>query len=151
MKLTNDFANALQQWNEIFMGRSMRNFLAHSKKTGVSMMQMGALIGLHRKGASTVSHISEALGISNAATSQMLERLVQQGLISRAEDPHDRRAKQIEITTKGCQALESNLQARQKWLDDLGAALSPAEQTQVTNALNILITKAHQIEESLDP
>ncbi len=147
MKPTKEFTATLQQWNEIFIGRSMRNFLAQSKETGISMAQFGALISIQRKGSCAVSHISQALGISNAATSQMLERLVQQDLISRAEDPHDRRAKQIEVTPKGRQILETNLQARQKWLDDLAGTLSLAEQAQVTDALNILIAKAQQIEQ----
>jgi DNA-binding MarR family transcriptional regulator len=79
----------------------------------------------------------------------MLDRLVQQGLILRSEDQHDRRLKQIVLTKKGCQTLDlfrENLHARHAWVDELAARLSPAEQEQVEAALKILIEKVDQLE-----
>ena len=146
MKKNEEFYEALRHWNRIALGHSMRGVFAHSKATGLSMAQLGALNHLHRHGACGVSAISQVLGVSSAASSQMLDRLVQQDLISRVEDPHDRRAKQIELTSKGQHLLDASLQARDKWLDDLAATLSPAEQAQVTQALQILIAKVHQLE-----
>ena len=75
----------------------------------------------------------------------MLDRLVQQGLILRTEDPNDRRVKQIEITEKGCQILEAGIQARQSWMNELDDILSDDEQEQIITALTILIEKASQL------
>lgn len=89
------------------------------------------------------------MGVTSAAASQMLDRLVQQGLILRSEDLHDRRLKQIVLTEKGRQTLDifrENLHDRHAWLDELAAKLSPAEQEQVEAALEILIEKAGQLE-----
>jgi DNA-binding MarR family transcriptional regulator len=76
----------------------------------------------------------------------MLDRLVQQGLIQRSEDPEDRRGKQIVITEQGCQVLEQGLRARQDWLVDLVGELSPPEKEQIMAALEILIQKAEQMD-----
>jgi len=72
--------------------------------------------------------------------------LVQQGYILRSEDPHDRRVKQIVLTEKGTELLHGSWHARQRWLDDLALILSPAEQAQITAALNLLIEKVNELE-----
>lgn len=136
----------LRKWVEVFMGHSMHNMMLYAKEAGLSMAQLGALMRIRRQGTPAVSDISQEIGVTNAAASQMLERLVQQGLVTRSEDPHDRRVKQIVLTSKGQQALEAGLQARQKWLEELAGTLSPAEQTQIAAALQLLTDKAAQLE-----
>jgi DNA-binding MarR family transcriptional regulator len=139
------FLATFKDWIEVFMRRSMRNFVHYSKISGLSLSQIAALARIH-KSASGVSDLGEELGVTSAAASQMLDRLVQQNLILRSEDPVDRRAKQIVLTEKGQQALKEGFNARQAWLEDLAATLSDREKEQVIAALNILITKAKQLE-----
>ena len=135
------FVDVLHRWIGIFMRRSMRNFLSYVRESGLSMSQIGALFHIHRMGSSGVTDLGDHLGVTSAAVSQMLERLVQQELISRTEDPNDRRVKQIVLTPKGCQILEEGIRARQGWLNDLTESLSPDEKEQITAALNVLIIK----------
>ena len=80
------------------------------------------------------------------AASQLLERLVQQGLVVRSEDPNHRRVRQIALSTQGKGVLQEGFQARQKWLEDLVKLMSPDEQEQVIAALKIMLEKAHQLE-----
>jgi len=150
MPPSDPFITTLHEWIGIFMRRSMRNFLHYSKEKGFSMSQIGALFHLHRMGACDVSEIGDDLGVTNAAASQMLERLVQQQMITRTEDPNDRRVKQIVLTDKGRQVLQESIHARQGWLEELARALSPEEQEQVVAALHILIEKASQLEKPPD-
>jgi DNA-binding MarR family transcriptional regulator len=124
----------------------MRNFLLYSKQNGFSMTQVAALFMIRGKGACSVSDIGDELQITNPAASQMLDRLVQQGLLIRAEDPNDRRLKQITLSKQGEIVLQESLQARQKWLEDLVKILSPDEQEQVIAALKILIDKAARLD-----
>jgi len=139
------FIATLKIWTEIFMRRSMHNFIRYSKENGLSMSQIGALFRIHR-GTKGVSDLSDHLDITKAAASQMLERLVQQDLILRTEDSHDRRSKQIVLTEKGCQTLQECIDARQEWLNELATSFSTSEKEQIISALNILIEKAKQIE-----
>lgn len=136
------FISTLHRWTEIFMRQSMQNFIRFSRESGFSMPQIGTLFHIHRMGCIGVSELADDLGVSNAAASQILERLVQQDLIVRSEDPQDRRVKQIMLTDKGRQILHESIHARQGWLNDLEDHLSPSEKEQVVAALNILIDKA---------
>ena len=136
----------LREWIEVFMRRSMQNFILYSKESGLSMPQIGALFRILHKGSSGVTDLGDELGVSSAAASQMLERLVQQGLILRSENPHDRREKQIVLSDKGRKILQESTHARQGWLDDLALILTPSEKEQVTAALHILIEKTSQLE-----
>jgi DNA-binding MarR family transcriptional regulator len=135
-----------QKWTEIFMRNSMRSFILYSKESGLSMSQIGALFHI-RRGSCGVSDIGEDQGITSAAASQMVERLVQQGLILRSEDQLDRRAKKMVLTEKGEQILQTSIRFRQRWLNDLAESLSPAEQDQVVAALTLLIEKAVPLEQ----
>jgi DNA-binding MarR family transcriptional regulator len=121
--------------------------LLYAKESGLSMSQIGAILHIHHAGISGVSGLGDDLGVTTAAASQMLDRLVQQGLVARSEDPHDRRAKQIALTAKGRQILLECTRARQSWLEGLAAVLSPAEQEQVVAALRVLIERANQFQE----
>ena len=132
-------------WIELFMHRSMRGFLHYAREHGLSMSQISTLFRLSHHGSLAVSEIGDGLGVSNAAASQLLDRLVQQELVTRAENPQDRREKQLILTEKGhCILLEST-RTRQAWLELLVSTLTPEEQEKVTEVLEILIKKMNQL------
>jgi DNA-binding MarR family transcriptional regulator len=145
MPAADQFESIMIQWNQVAMRNSMRNFFQYLKQRGLSMTQMSALFCVFRKGNCAISDIGEELGITNAAASQMLERLVQQGLILRSEDPTDRRMKQIVLTDQGRQVLEESISARQSWVGNLAGVLSAGEKEQVVAALQILLEKAQML------
>ena len=151
MSDSDPFVPTLQHWIEIFMRRSMRNFFHYARETGLSMSQLGTLFHLHRMGSSGVTDLGDHLGVTSAAASQMLDRLVGQGLILRTEDPLDRRVKQIALTDKGCQVLAEGIRAQQGWVNDLEDVLSDREKEQITIALNTLIDKANYLNLSCKP
>jgi DNA-binding MarR family transcriptional regulator len=144
------FVASLRNWIEIFMDRSMREFINYARQSGLSMSQLGALFHLHHQGCTGVTDLGAHLGVTNAAVSQMLDRLVQQDLIIRSEDPVDRRVKQIVLTDKGLQVIRESIQARQNWLLDLADILSAPEKKQITQGLNVLIDKANRLKPPID-
>jgi DNA-binding MarR family transcriptional regulator len=146
MESPESLVKTLMNWIEVFMRRSMRNFFLYSKQNGFSITQISAWFLIRRKGTSRDSDIGFELGITSPAASQLLERLVQQGLIVRSEDPNDRRLRQIALSQQGEVVLKEGLQARQKWLEDLVKLMSLDEQEQVFTALNIMLEKADQLE-----
>lgn len=141
----------LEQWIDVFMHHSMHNFIQYARESGLSMSQLGALFHLNDMGTSGVTDLGDHLGVTSAAASQMLDRLVQQGLIQRSEDPHDRRVKQIVLTSKGSRVLEESIRARQGWLADLARAIPDSRKEPIITALNTLINQAQQIGQSDEP
>jgi len=148
MQFTDSLVATLQEWFGIFRRRMMGSFFIYARDNGLTMAQLGAMFHIHQKGACGVSDIGSDLGVTNSAASQMLERLVQLRLITRSEDPTDRRVKQIVLTDKGRQILQESSRANQDWLEDLVQTMAADEQVQVRSALVILIDKARQIETS---
>ena len=132
------------------MQRSMRDFMGFARERGLSMSQLGALFHIHHRGSSGVSDLGDDLGVTSSAASQMLERLVHQGLILRSEDPSDRRVKHIVLTDKGLQVLHESIRARQSWLADLAETLSGSEKEDIIAALNILIDKADHLSQLVE-
>jgi DNA-binding MarR family transcriptional regulator len=146
MQESTPFLASFQKWIALFMRNSMNGFILYSKESGLSMSQIGAMFQIFRGGGG-VCDIGEDLGITSAAASQMLNRLVQQGLILRSEDPLDRRAKKMVLTEKGQEILHESIRYRQRWLSGLADILSPAEQEQIVAALTLLNEKAAQLEQ----
>ena len=144
MSQADPFLVALQKWLGVSMHRSFRHLLCYARESGLSMSQLGALFHIHRMGHSGVTDLGEHLGVTSPAASQMLDRLVEQGLILRTEDPSDRRAKQIVLTEEGLRVLEQSMPARQMWLQELAGALSDSEKASVTEALALITERARE-------
>ena len=136
----------MHEWMRVTMRHTMRNFMLFAKEHNYSMAQLNAIFRIRHKGVCGVSDLGDEMGVTSAAASQLLEKLVQQGFAVRAEDPQDRRNKLITLTEAGEQVAEQSMQARQGWLDQLAEQLSPTEQEQVNAALEILIQKSQALE-----
>jgi DNA-binding MarR family transcriptional regulator len=136
----------LRDWAELFMHRSMREFIKFIHETGLSMTQLNTLMRLYYHGGRPVSEIAEFLGITNAAASQMAQRLVEQGLLLRTEDTDDRRIKLLRLSEAGRRLIEQGIEARRRWLEELTQALSPDQRQTIIAALTYLSAAARQLE-----
>jgi len=136
----------LMEWFGIFRQHMVKNYFTYARDKGLSMGQLGAMLHINLKGACIVSDIGNDLGVTNSAASQMLERLVQLKLITRTENPNDRRVKQIVLTDQGRQVLLESNRAYQNWLVELAQSMDPVEKEQVGTALAKLIEKARQLD-----
>jgi len=131
MANSTEFTQALHKWSETFMRRSIHDLIRFSKGSGLSMPQMSALFHLHH--------------------ANMIDRLVQQGLIERTEDPKDRRVKQLKLTVKGKTIVQEGTEIRRRWIENLTNTLTNEQQEAITDALNILTNTAKEMEPSLNP
>jgi DNA-binding MarR family transcriptional regulator len=136
----------IRQWMDVFMHRSMSVWSRYVKTTGLSLPQFSVLMQLHYKGRCGISDVSDRMDITAAAASQLVDRLVVGGLVQRAEDPHDRRAKQIALTAKGEALIASSIEERLRWVEQLAMTLSHQEQQEVAQALQTLIDAALRAE-----
>jgi DNA-binding MarR family transcriptional regulator len=146
MTISEQFNQVLRDWSETFMRRSMHDFVQFSKDSGLSMAQLSTLFRLHHAGMCGVTEVGDHLGVSNAAASQMVDRLVQQGLIERAEDPSDRRVKQLSLTPMGLRLVLDSIEARRHWMEQLTDFLDSEELEQIIQALTILTRTARRLE-----
>jgi len=139
-----DFASTFREWTKLFMHRSMHGYLNYVREKGLSMSSIGTLHHLRRTGHVGVSDLGEHLGVSSPAASQMLDRLVDDGLITRVEDPTDRRMKRITLAETGRRILEESMDAQLSWIKELGNRFSDQEKEQLTAAMRLMIKKARE-------
>lgn len=147
MSPTKILTKVIREWSEVFMQRSMRDFKRFMEATGLSFSQINILMRLVHSGSTSVSEIGEQLGVTNAAASQAVDRLVGLGLIERTEDPEDRRTKQLALTQKGHATIEKGIEARSKWIEGLTNALNPEQQKMIISALTLLTEAAQKTNE----
>jgi DNA-binding MarR family transcriptional regulator len=140
------FSQAIRSWMDVFMHRSMRGWGLFAKSTGLSMPQFSVMMQLHHRGNCAIGDISERFDITNAAASQLVDKLVQSGFIKREEDPQDRRAKMLNLTDKGRDLIQRGIEERYRWVDDLAGKLTPEERAKVTEALNFMTRAAKELE-----
>ena len=117
------------------------------EETGLSFSQINILMRLLHGRRIGVSEIGEQLGVTNAAASQAVDRLVGLDLIERTEDPIDRRAKRLALTRKGRALIEQGIEIRSQWIEGLTDALTPEQQSLIISALTLLTEAAQATKE----
>lgn len=86
----------------------------------LSQLELMALIARSDSGFK-VSDVAEFMGVTNAAASRAIDRLVQRGLVDRAVAPRDRRAVELSLTPEGQDLLDRVMQASdRKLMEALG-------------------------------
>ncbi|HSK66024.1 MAG TPA: MarR family transcriptional regulator [Anaerolineales bacterium] len=143
-------SQSLRQWMDVTSHRSMQDQTRFVKSIGFSMAQFFLLMHVYYKRQCGISNLSEHMEITAPAASQLVDKLVQAGMLERAEDPHDRRAKQVTLTHKGRQLIEKSIHERFRWLESLVQGLSAAERSTVSEALRILTSAAEEREKKVD-
>jgi MarR family transcriptional regulator, organic hydroperoxide resistance regulator len=136
----------IRQSMDLLMHRAFREQGHFVKSTGLSMAQYGILMQLHYQRHCGISDISTRMEITSAAASQLVDKLVQSGLLERTEDPQDRRAKQLKLTAKGQELINTGIQARSRWVDEVISVLTLDEAETVVAGFSILTEAARRVE-----
>ena len=144
------FSQSVRQWMDTFAHRSMRDSARYIKASGLSMPQFFLLMHLYRHQGCGISDLSAHMEITNAATSQLVDKLVQAGLLEREEDPHDRRAKQVTLSSQGREFIAGGIQQRYRWMEELEVNLTPQEKLRIAEALQILTRATREIEGAVE-
>ncbi|WP_159887394.1 MarR family winged helix-turn-helix transcriptional regulator [Paenibacillus puerhi] len=96
--------------------RFERSFFALFRKLGPELGVRGdisltgpqtmMLYTLHKMGPCPGGKLAQKMEVTPSAITVMIERLVQQGLVERTHDEHDRRIVRLSITEKGSDTLQ---------------------------------------------
>lgn len=129
MATTTDYEYALRVSNlfaQILTKSLSERLVAELTHEEITLPQLQAMryIWLHRN--CTVGEVAEGLDISYPSATNMLNRLVRKGLVTRHGNPADRRFVEVQLTEKGEQLtrrVEEERTARLKQvLDEMGEA-----------------------------
>jgi DNA-binding MarR family transcriptional regulator len=112
-------------------------------ESGLTFGQMKVLIELEApdEEASTVTALSEELGISVASASRAADGLVRKKLATRVEDPDDRRVRRLALTAKGHALAGRIIAARLATLEEFTGSLTGSERQKLESALDALMKR----------
>ena len=121
------------------------NQLRVIEESGLSMTQCKALLELGGLGQTAetwqVGDLAEVFGVSVPSMSRAVDALVKEGLATRVEDPDDRRARQVRITAKGKELVETLVTVRQTGMQAFAATLSAAQRRKLDAAVDALMER----------
>jgi DNA-binding MarR family transcriptional regulator len=80
-----------------------------------------------RKGSASVSALAEASQTSRSAVSKAVDALVRRGLVTRSQDPRDRRNVPLALTDEGQRVMDAIFVEAEAWLSARFEHLSPEE------------------------
>ena len=133
-----NFLNAMENWVNIYLFRSLSEYFEYLKNNGISMQQAYVLTFIHYNGPSKISEICEHMMVSAAAASQMADRLEKVNLVQRIPEPGDRRVRNVVLTQQGESVVRQSIEARQSWVNEIPGKFSDDQMDQISDALELL-------------
>jgi len=109
----------------------------------IGMTAATALRAVAAEGPQRISDLAERLGVSQPGATQLVARMVDDGLVERREDPTDGRVVRIGATRHGRAVIAQRRESRSRALDELVGRLSRREQQQLQAAIPVLDRLAH--------
>jgi DNA-binding MarR family transcriptional regulator len=83
--------------------------------------QMDVVLHLRARGRQTMGELAAGLGVSKASATEMIERLVEKGLVRRATSPGDRRVVAVELSGSARRRVDRSIA---QWRTHATAALA---------------------------
>ncbi|CAN5566807.1 hypothetical protein BH20ACT15_BH20ACT15_01610 [soil metagenome] len=113
--------------------------------TGLNFVQMKALFALASADEGgeplSVKSLAERLDVSLPSASRAVEDLNRRKLVTRTEDPEDRRVKRVSLTAAGRRISDTVLAARLRGLERFATGLSAVERRKLAAALDVLLER----------
>lgn len=122
------------------IGQRFRHKMAGETLT---MAQFFVLRKLFSQGPMTMGALADALGVSFAATTGIVDRLVQARLVQRRRSEMDRRVVWVELSSEGQEKMAAMRDERRKHLEEL---LKPLDDQELEELARLLQRVAEGVE-----
>jgi DNA-binding MarR family transcriptional regulator len=107
---------------------------------GLSLAKAKVLMRLSDRGSMNQAKLAGLLGLAPRSVTETVDGLELAGLVSRAEDERDRRARIVALTPAGETALAAALVVRAKVMDEIFGSLSANDRTVLVDLLTSIRT-----------
>lgn len=111
----------------------------------LTLAQGRCLWAISQRENCTLREVSRHLSVRPSTTSQLVERLVQAGLVQRESDPDDRRAVRLRLSKKGRGVFDRHRAHRRTHLSQFLDRLTPAQRKAMLGALEALNDVVQQV------
>ena len=118
---------------------------ANLQGTGLGESDFRVLEILLHKGAQPVNVIGPKVNLTPGSISVAVDRLHSRGLVSRVEDPGDRRVRIVDLTPAGRELIVPVFRRRAAVLEEVFAVLRPGERVQLERLLKAVGRNAESL------
>ncbi len=139
MTSQSDFLETVENWAKLYFFQSLTDFFNSLKHSELSLLQAYALTYLYFKGPIKISELCEHMNVSPGAGSQMVDRLEKLAMVSRVEDPADRRVRKVTVLTKGEEFVQDKFVFSQRWIGEIPTDITSEQKDQITSILSIFM------------
>lgn len=139
-------AKLLASWNTICMRLNMHEALIFAKNEGLTLTQIDVMHLVCQIDGCDLTTICHHLAISRSAASQLVDRLYREDLLTRTENPADRRSKIVALTPKGAAIVARHKQLNQRWMLNLSSQLDSTDLDCVARTLEALTRAAQSLD-----
>lgn len=137
-----DLVTGLLTASRALVGISARS-LATVEET-VTVAEFRSLVVLASKGSSSLAHLASELGVTSSTAQRQVDRLVSSGLVSRTENPNDRREVVIDLTKAGKRVVDTVTNRRRQAIARIATRMSPVDSAAFIDALRAFAVAANE-------
>jgi len=119
----------------------MKEIRAQMRSRGsleLTIPQFRVLNFVSRNRGCSLLEVADHLGLTSPSASTLVDALIERGLMTREEDPMDRRRVRLAVTSRGKAILEDATNATLEYLAGKLAGISAEEREVVARAMKIL-------------
>lgn len=141
----------LRLFNQAIGWRIFKLALDELVEEDLTQVQFSCIRFVHLHPEPSVGMIADGLGVSDAASAKLIDRLFKKGLLTREEDSHDRRVLKIKLTDTGEKLFESVCSLETKFFESIFKQMTPETlsdlESGIVGFLNAALEKPEQIDE----
>jgi DNA-binding MarR family transcriptional regulator len=120
-------------------------------RVDLTMPQLKTLIYVSKNEAATSGQIAAGLGVGLSTITGIVDRLAEQNLVCRREDPRDRRITRVLPTAQGSELVDELITYRNEVVTAILSQLEPAQLELVETAFQFLLDAAASLERERTP
>jgi DNA-binding MarR family transcriptional regulator len=105
---------------------------------GMTLPRFDVLAALDRHGEMNMGALSQALLVSNGNVTQLVQKLVRDGLVEMHKPPSDRRSSIVRLTPEGREVFGRLARAHQDWIEQMVGGLDYTQRERIYVALGVL-------------
>jgi DNA-binding MarR family transcriptional regulator len=108
----------------------------------LTMPQFKTVVLLGALGSATAGPLARSLGVGLSTMTGIVDRLCERGMVTRGEDPEDRRATRVQLTDTGRELVERVNSVRREFLTRLLDCLSLEQLESAAETITVLADAA---------
>jgi DNA-binding MarR family transcriptional regulator len=116
----------------------------------LTIVQLKSLLYIDFKGSTNFKQLADALGVTPPSVTGIIDRLVEQGLISREENPTNRRMQVLRTTDRGKSLIQRLLESRRSTMSTFLGGLSMQDLSSLARITSILASSIEQNKQQME-